>query len=179
MRFEIGDAQRADLGAGGLDAVISRFGVMFFDDAAAAFGALGVTLRPGGRLAFVCWRERERDESRTVPAQALAPWVPRKPIAPPGEPGAFSLADPDRVRALLTGAGLVDVGLEALAEPLRMGADARDAAGFLLAELVADRGVPAPPAAAGALRAALAAHETPDGVLLGSSAWLVTARRPA
>jgi SAM-dependent methyltransferase len=176
--FEIADAQEVDLAGAGYDAVISRMGVMFFDDAAAAFSVLAAALRPGGRLAFACWRERDRNPARTVPADALAPWVEPKPPAAPGEPGAFSLADPDRVRALLTGAGLVDIRLEPLAEPILLGADAEDAASFLLAELRADHGTPVPAEAAAALRAALVPYETGDGVLLGSAAWLVTARRP-
>ena len=37
------------------DRVYSRFGVMFFTDPAAAFANIRTALKPGGRLAFVCW----------------------------------------------------------------------------------------------------------------------------
>ncbi len=45
-----GDAQRYPLPAAGFDAVISRAGVMFFDDPLAAFTNIAHALRPGGRL---------------------------------------------------------------------------------------------------------------------------------
>jgi SAM-dependent methyltransferase len=42
------------------DLVFSRFGVMFFDDPVGAFANLHKALKPGGRLAFVCWRRWPR-----------------------------------------------------------------------------------------------------------------------
>ena len=36
------------------DVVISRFGMMFFEDPRAAFANLARALRSGGRLVFVC-----------------------------------------------------------------------------------------------------------------------------
>ena len=49
------DAQTADLGPGLFDAAFSRFGVMFFGDPVAAFANIRASLKPEGRLAFVCW----------------------------------------------------------------------------------------------------------------------------
>ena len=40
----------------GFDLIISRFGVMFFDDPAAAFANLHRLAAPGGRLVFACWQ---------------------------------------------------------------------------------------------------------------------------
>jgi SAM-dependent methyltransferase len=39
------------------DTVIGRFGTMFFDDPESAFINLLPALRPGGRLAIVCWQD--------------------------------------------------------------------------------------------------------------------------
>ncbi len=50
------DAQTGDLGHGIFDAAFSRFGVMFFSDPVAAFANIRASLKPGGRLVFVCWR---------------------------------------------------------------------------------------------------------------------------
>ena len=50
------DAQTDDLGEGIFDAAFSRFGVMFFSDSVSAFANIRGSLKPGGRLAFVCWR---------------------------------------------------------------------------------------------------------------------------
>ena len=64
------DAQTARLPAGRFDAVFSRFGVMAFADPIMAFANLRETLKPRGRLAFVCWRalaENELDRRRCAP----------------------------------------------------------------------------------------------------------------
>jgi SAM-dependent methyltransferase len=58
VRFEVADAQVHPFGTRVFDVVLSNFGVMFFEDPAAAFGNLRKALRCGGRLAFVCWRTR-------------------------------------------------------------------------------------------------------------------------
>jgi SAM-dependent methyltransferase len=60
-RFEVADAQVHPFPAGAFDLVLSSLGVMFFDDPAAAFANLRKALRPGGRLAFLCWRTREEN----------------------------------------------------------------------------------------------------------------------
>ncbi|MEV0321000.1 class I SAM-dependent methyltransferase [Streptomyces sp. NPDC050658] len=52
--YERADAQVHPFPAAGYDVAISRGGVMFFADHAAAFENIGRALRPGGRLAFVC-----------------------------------------------------------------------------------------------------------------------------
>ena len=49
VTFEQGDAQVYPLPPGGFDVAVSRFGVMFFGDPAAAFANIGRGLRPGGR----------------------------------------------------------------------------------------------------------------------------------
>jgi SAM-dependent methyltransferase len=57
-RFQVADAQVYPFQPGAFDVVLSSFGVMFFDDPAAAFGNLRKALRRGGRLALLCWRTR-------------------------------------------------------------------------------------------------------------------------
>jgi SAM-dependent methyltransferase len=56
VTFRQVDAQTADLGRGLFDGAFSRFGVMFFSDPEAAFANIRKSLKPGGRLAFTCWR---------------------------------------------------------------------------------------------------------------------------
>src|SRR5215217_2919338 len=94
VRFEHGDAQTHRLAPGGFDAAISRFGVMFFSDPTAAFANIARGLRPGGRIAFVCWQPVANNEWITVLSAAAArrPWQPGtvlagRPAAPGGRPG--------------------------------------------------------------------------------------------
>lgn len=93
------------------DAVISRFGVMFFDDPAAAFGNLRRATAPGGRLCVAVWAPRAASPVFEVPLDAaLAALAPGDhPDVPAPDMGPFSLGDPDAVVTLLTAAGWADV----------------------------------------------------------------------
>src|SRR5204862_3185844 len=52
------------------DAVISRFGVMFFSDPVAAFSNLAEATGVGGRLAFAAWQRRDDSALFSVPLYA-------------------------------------------------------------------------------------------------------------
>lgn len=172
VRFAEADAQTTPFEP--VDIVLSQFGVMFFEDPDAAFANLR---RAGRRLAFLCWQGLEENEGRRLVRDALSPYVD---MPAPRKNGALSLADPDHVRELLTGAGFRDVEVRDVREPLVAGRDADDATEFQLraptfAGLFAEAGPDGAARATEVLRAAYAERETPDGVLLGSAAWLVTA----
>ncbi|MFI5523235.1 class I SAM-dependent methyltransferase [Streptomyces platensis] len=182
VTFTQGDVQVHDFGAAAFDTVLSRFGVMFFADPEAAFRNIAHALRPGGRLAFLCWRELAQNAYLTVPFEALAPYVQPPDFGAPGEAGPFSLADPDRIRTLLDGAGFDVRSVDAIDEPMWMGSDEDDAVASLTdmpmaRTMLASAGEGAKAGALAALRRTMAAHRGPDGVTLGSASWLVTARR--
>jgi SAM-dependent methyltransferase len=106
VEFVRADLQAGELGEGRFDAAFSRFGVMFFSDPVAAFTNVRRALRRGGVLSFVCWQNVFENEWMLVPGMAVASVVGGLPSLPaPGEPGPFSLEDPDRVRSVLTAAG--------------------------------------------------------------------------
>ncbi|MDQ0380625.1 class I SAM-dependent methyltransferase [Amycolatopsis thermophila] len=182
VRFEQTDVQVHDFGADSFDVALSRFGVMFFDDPLAAFTNVTRALRPGGRLAFLCWQDLRENEHRAVALDAIAPHVDVTGAAPAG-PGPFSFARPDYLRELLSGAGLTGIGVDPVREPVRLGADAADAAEFLrhgamFKTIFARYPAETVERAVAALIEALVPHETPEGVLLGGATWLVTARKP-
>lgn len=181
IEFIRGDAQTHPFEPASFDAIISRFGVMFFDDPPAAFANVGAALRPGGRLAFVCWQSARRNPHISLAMReivtAFPDALPRDTPQPP-----FSLADPEEVRALLTGAGFADVGFEPIERDVRVGDDPDAALEQYLAGPMPRRLLePQPAAEVTALtervRARLAEHARDDGVYLGSAAWLVTAER--
>jgi hypothetical protein len=60
--------------------VISSFGVMFFDDPAAAFTNVLAALRPGGRMALRCWRNDRDNELFGIPLGAVSADV-RLPVS--------------------------------------------------------------------------------------------------
>src|SRR5262249_1479538 len=116
------------------DAVFSRFGVMFFADPVAAFTNLHRALRPGGRLAFVCWRGLPENPWMWVPVGAAAQHVTLPPPPAPGAPGPFAFADGARVRDILGAAGFqtVDVAPLDAEVSIARGASLDEAVAFLL-----------------------------------------------
>jgi SAM-dependent methyltransferase len=179
VRFEQADAQVAAFPPAGFDVAISRTGAMFFADPVAALANVGGALVPGGRLVLLVWQALEANEWMTEILGALAAGRPL-PAPPPDAPGPFSLADPGRIRAMLTAAGHRQVEVEGLAEPEWFGTDADDAVAFVLGLagwLLDGLGPAARDGAVADLRRRMEAHAGPGGVELGSAAWLVTARR--
>lgn len=182
VRFEQADAQAHTFEPAVFDAAISRFGVMFFADPVAAFANIGAALRDGGRLAFVCWRGLLENDWISVPAGAVVQHVPLPDLGDATAPGPFAFADGDRVAGLLQAAGFAEVALEPVSELIWLGRDVDYTIDFItgtaFAHTVLD---PAPPDAVAravdAARGALAPYESDDGVILGSSAWLVRATR--
>ena len=177
--FAQADAQVHDFGAAAYDLIVSRTATMFFGDAAAAFANLATATRPGGRLAILVWRGLAENQWLREIFEALR--VGRDlPMPPPGAPGPFAQSDPTIVEPLLAAAGWSDVALEPLDQSIWLGRDADQGTRWQLGQsawllLGADEAQRA--AAAANLRALFAAHETSEGVRLGSAAWLVTARR--
>jgi SAM-dependent methyltransferase len=176
------DAQTFAFEAAAFDAIHSRFGVMFFDDPTAAFANMRRALRPGGRLAFLCWRAMAENPIMTAPAQAAARHLPPPQPPAPGAPGPFAFADPERVRAILDEAGFADVELK----PQDMPAGGNSLEGTLTVSMrlgplgaVLRENPQLRPLVEADIRAALAARQQPDGrVFLDSATWIVTARNP-
>jgi ubiquinone/menaquinone biosynthesis C-methylase UbiE len=111
--YRVVDAERIDLDAASVDAVLCRFGYMLMADPAAALAETRRVLRPGGRVALAVWGAPERNPWFTVAAGLFQERGHLPPPEPDG-PGVFTMASQDRTAALLQGAGfesseLVDV----------------------------------------------------------------------
>jgi SAM-dependent methyltransferase len=180
VRFEQGDAQVREFPAAHFDLCISRFGVMFFADPAAAFANVGRAMRPGARLVLMVWQSQERNEWATTIQRALAPGT----VASASADVPFALSDPAVAAGILTTAGFASVDFAEVHEPVFYGPDvdaAYDAViglGFAK-EALAGIGAAAADEALQRLRALLDAHLAADGVLFGSRAWIITAHRRA
>lgn len=108
------DAEDLDLPDGSVDGVLCRWGYMLMADAAAALRETRRVLRAGGRVAFAVFAEPERNPWAALPSGVLQR---RGHIPPPeaGAPGIFALADPDRLRLLVTECGFSDLVIERVA----------------------------------------------------------------
>jgi SAM-dependent methyltransferase len=178
-RFEQADAQIYPFPEGLFDVAISRTGAMFFGDPDAAFANIARALRGSGRLVLLSWQPLPANEWVAELTAALA--AGRDLPAPaPQAPGPVALADPSRVRQLLTGAGFTAVEIDPMQAPIWFGADTDDAnefalglLGWMLEGLDEDRHAQA----LGALRATVTDHAGADGVVYESGAWLIRAQR--
>jgi ubiquinone/menaquinone biosynthesis C-methylase UbiE len=113
VQYSVLDAERMDLDDDRVDGVVCRWGYMLMADPAAALRETRRVLRDGGHLAFAVWAPPDRNPWAAVPAMTL---VQRGHMAPaePGAPGIFAMADPDRIRGLVTGAGFAEPDLEGI-----------------------------------------------------------------
>lgn len=103
--FLCADAQSAAFDVASFDLIVSRFGVMFFDDPVTAFTNLRRAARAGAELRSIAWRGPSENPFMTTAERAAAPFVPNIPPREPDAPGQFAFSDPERVRRVLDAAG--------------------------------------------------------------------------
>lgn len=98
-------AQEYAFEAASFDMIISRFGVMFFDDPVRAFANLRRATRAAGECCFVAWRSAAENPFMTTAEQVAAPLLPNLPVRRPDGPGQFAFANRDRVHTILQESG--------------------------------------------------------------------------
>ena len=123
VQFALGDASEPLFDEASFDAIYSRFGVMFFEEPVAAFSALRNSLKPGGKLGFVCWREPKLNPFFNAPMEAALTVLPAPAPSAPGAPGPFGLADDNVIQTTLRLAGFKDVSVAPLNLTLSVGAE--------------------------------------------------------
>jgi len=184
VEFRTADAQTHQFDRERFDVLFSRFGVMFFEDPTTAFRNLQTSLRPNGRLTFVCWQALDKNDWARVPLKAALQHVP--PPTPPalGAPGPFAFADPERVRKILTDAGFTAVQCEPYEAALNLGGaiTVAESAEFSLevgpvSRLVAEADPTVRPRVVQSVREALTPYASSEGVRVPGAVWIVQARR--
>jgi SAM-dependent methyltransferase len=181
--FFLGDASRMFIDPP-FDLVMSRFGVMFFDDPAKAFKNLAKMTRKGGRIVFVCWRSPNQNQWVTLPMSALEGLVEAGGAKQADGPGPFAFADPDKVRAILSGAGFGQIKITPFDGHMAMGAaKGIEAAAAYLAEIgpaaraIAELPKEKRPDIMARLEDVVAKHMSGDGLVLQGAVWVVEAVR--
>lgn len=181
VTYLCGDAAQVDLPP--VDAVYSRFGVMFFPDPVAAFAHLRSLTSTGGRLAFTCWQEPSRNPWMLEPIVAAMPVLGPPQLPAPGSPGPFSLADPEVIRSTLERAGWSGIDIDSVAVEQPYPAGGAEATAEVVVQLApplatALRAAPEQrDAAVAAIADALRARERDGAVHFEAAAWVVSAAR--
>lgn len=169
------------------DFCFSRFGTQFFENPVAGLRNMRKSLKPGGVMTMIVWRGIKDN-----PWLGSAKDVVLRFLPPPGEnaqscgPGPFSMADTGVVTKQLEIAGYKDIAFERVDAKVFVGKDLDDAVAFQLAlgpagEVYREAGKRAEEQhaeIAQALRAQLAEYQGPNGVMMDSSSWKVTAINP-
>lgn len=161
------------------DLLVSRHGVMFFDDPVSAFRHFASVSAPGAKMVFSCFRDRLDNQWATEVMRLLPPSPPMDPRAP----GPFAFADPLHVTAILEQAGWKDVFAEPVDFPYIAGGGddpLEDAIGFFrrigpAARAVATFDDAGRIAFFDALRPVLRAHLSDGSVTFNAAAWIWTA----
>ncbi len=135
VRFEQADASIFQSGQK-FDALLSRFGVMFFDEPVPAFANLNGLMRQNGRLTFACWQALSLNDWARAPLEAALPLLPSPPASPPPDaPGPFAFADKDRVFRILDDAGWNDIEIKSQLGLVRLPGETVSAAARFMMEL--------------------------------------------
>lgn len=188
IEWALQDASTHAFAPGAYDLIVSRFGVMFFADPVAAFTNLRRALKPGGRLAMLCWRPMEENAWFSVPRASVLPLVPPPEPMPPGAPGPFGFADADHVRGILAEAGFANAQATKCDADLTLsmspaGSDAGALASAVrfsvqigpVGSLLREASDETMAAARVAVEAALRPHARDGKVVLGAACWVYTA----
>ncbi len=169
------------------DFCFSRFGTQFFENPVAGLRNMRTSLKPGGVMTMIVWRAIDDNPWLGLPKEIVRRYLP-----PPGEdaktcgPGPFSMADRDMVTKQLEVSGYTDIEFERVDAPLLVGRTPEDAVGFQIAlgpagEVYREAGDEAErrhDEIDAALKAELSKYETPEGIVMDSSSWKISARNP-
>jgi len=113
IEFRVVDSETLDVPAGSFDAATMRWGLMFMPDPVAAIRGIAEALRPGAHVALTVWASPDKVPFASLPMAVLRNHT-TVPTPPPGAPGMFAFADPDRIRAVLTEGGFRDIQIDSI-----------------------------------------------------------------
>jgi ubiquinone/menaquinone biosynthesis C-methylase UbiE len=169
------------------DFCFSRFGTQFFENPVAGLRNMRAALKPGGIMTMIVWRGRADNPWLTRSKDVVLRYLPpvQENAASCG-PGPFSMADPDVVTEQLRIAGYSNVRFERVDAEVMVGRDVDEAVAFQLAigpagEIYREAGKEAERhhnLVVAALRRELSQFARPEGVMMQSSSWMVTAQNP-
>lgn len=182
ITFKQADASTFSFEEGVYDLLFSRFGVMFFSGPADAFANMRKSLKPGGRLTFLCWGPVKENQWITLPLNAALKHAPPPEPSPPNAPGPFGFSNPDYIQEVLNKAGFSNINIEAVYPKMMLGQDQKkeQIADFFLevgpvASITADCDQTLIDKVRESIHEAIMPHYNGQTVNLKTSCWVVTA----
>jgi ubiquinone/menaquinone biosynthesis C-methylase UbiE len=186
IEWIVGDAASYDFPPETYDAVISRFGVMFFTDPVAGFHNLCEATRPGGRLVVTVWSHLQATGLFGIPYTVATTTLHRLGAAYqafPPDGFLFSLGRPETIRDVFNAAGWADIETTVDNRLLHMPPDPLAAAKITMASGPVEALLDGQPdrvraEVEAALTADYAHRQDESGIALPSGFIVVAARRP-
>jgi SAM-dependent methyltransferase len=180
--FICANAQSHALEPASFDLIVSRIGVMFFDEPVAAFANLRRAAKNDAALRFIAWRSAAENPFMTTAERAAAPLLPNMPAHRPGAPGQCSFADPDRVRRILQESSWSDIQIRPIDVPCTM--PESELVRYLtrlgpLGLILPDADEPTRTKVIAAVRAAFDPYVHGDEVRFTAGCWMVDAKASA
>src|SRR3954470_7624849 len=169
------------------DFCFSRFGTQFFENPVAGLRNMRLALRPGGLMTMIVWRARADNPWLTLSKEVLLRYLPPvKEDAASCGPGPFSMTDTEAVTRQLLVAGYAEACFERVDAEVLVGRDLDEAVAFQLAigpagEVYREAGKLAErrhDELVAALKGELKEFVRPEGVMMNSSSWMITAQNP-
>lgn len=179
--FVLADAETHAFESASFDLIVSRFGVMFFEDSVRAFANLRRAAKAGGELRFIAWRSPAENPFMTAAERAVAPLLPDLPPRQPNAPGQFAFADPQRVRRILEESGWEGIDIRPLDVRCRL--PEKDLMGYLarlgpLGRVLPELDEKTRARVLEVARAAFEPYVRGDWVSYDAACWSVGARAP-
>ena len=187
ISFMRGDAE-IELPDEKFDFVFARFGTMFFANPVAGLRNMRKSLKPGGKMVHIVWRDRADN-----PWLSMAKDIVLEILPPPGDdaltcgPGPFSMANEAMVTTMMKSAGCEEIDFRRVDAPVFVGKNVDDAIAFQLAigpagEVFREAGEEAEEKrdqVEAALAEAINKQKTgADGIVMDSSSWVITGTNP-
>jgi ubiquinone/menaquinone biosynthesis C-methylase UbiE len=108
IQFNVAFADHLPFPVETFDAVVSRFGVMFFPCPIEAVREMLRVLKPGRKLALAVWHFAERNPFHYTLSRVIERYVDSPPLAPDAL-DAFRFARPGKLKEVLAEAGAMDL----------------------------------------------------------------------
>ena len=112
LKFKYCDVQNYEFEKNSFSKVISRFGVMFFENPIKAFQNINNAIQDGGSLHFVCWTNVMENEFFTAAANIIIRHLDRGFPELTRAPGPFAFSEKNYVKQILNAAGFENIKVE-------------------------------------------------------------------
>src|SRR5262249_51410126 len=118
-RFEVASADNLPFPDDRFDAVVSRFGVMFFPSPLNGIREMLRVLKPGRKMALAVWHFFDNNPFHHAMARIVGRYAP-EPALPPDAPDAFRFAPPGRLKEIMIEAEVHEVTERLLRFPIKV-----------------------------------------------------------